>query len=125
MPTYDFDLPSVRECRALRPPLQSTGPARNSAQTGDSHHSWPFMPLPLRVSNHHQERIVRSHDELRDLLSSTDHRGGAAFWLASPGHEFPCMAIRTSVLAKLMRTTFHPMGIQASGVYLIALPKTT
>lgn len=54
------------------------------------------MPFPLHVSSHCQGRLVRSSHELLAVLSSPDRRGGGEFWLASPGQEFPCLAMRTS-----------------------------
>jgi hypothetical protein len=54
------------------------------------------MSRLLSVANIGRDRIVRSSDELHQVLSSVDGRGGGEFWLASPGQEFPCLAIRTS-----------------------------
>ena len=54
------------------------------------------MPFPLNVGSHREDRLVQSSHELLAVLLSTDSRGGGEFWLASPGQEFPCLAIRTS-----------------------------
>jgi hypothetical protein len=54
------------------------------------------MHCQLKVSRQRQDFIVRSSDELREVLSSTDSRGGGEFWLSSPDQEFPCLAIRTT-----------------------------
>jgi hypothetical protein len=54
------------------------------------------MPFPLNVSSYQQDRLVQSSIELLEVLSSADSRGGGDFWLAFPGQEFPCLAIRTS-----------------------------
>ena len=54
------------------------------------------MPLPLSVSSHLPDRVVRSNNELREVLSAVDRRGGGEFWLASPHQKFPCLAVRTS-----------------------------
>lgn len=54
-----------------------------------------MTPL-LSVSSQGRDLIVRSSDELREVLAAADRTGGGEFWLALPGQAFPSLAIRIS-----------------------------
>lgn len=54
------------------------------------------MPLPLCISSHRNDRIVRTRDELIVALSTTDSRGGGEFWLTALGQDFPSLVVRIS-----------------------------
>ena len=48
----------------------------------------------MEVDSHRGTEIANSVDELLELISQPDSRGGGEYWLANAGVKYPCLAMR-------------------------------